>query len=123
MTFSGELLVWLVFCCLGGLTSFLSLSLANLILTGLRRRRAAEDAIGWARHLCHSHFLRVLFWGGGISVGVLATFQEPLPQTVGSVSEIGALIRWMLIGTVVLLSIETANDFLFTWRKWRQSNP
>lgn len=123
MTFSGELLVWLAFCCLGLLTSCLSLSLANLILAGLQRRRAVEDALDWARHLCWSHKLRALGWAIGVAVGVLATLQPPLAQTVGSVSEIGALIRWMLIGTVALWSFETASDFLFTWRKWRQPNP
>lgn len=119
MTFSAELAVWLVVSGIALITSGLSLRLAHQILCA--NSDQPQDVREWSEHLREKRAERLLFWLLLFAIGILAMWQAPPTQEpVGSVSIVGQLIRWCLIGTIVLGCYETATDFLFTWKQWHR---
>jgi hypothetical protein len=121
LTFTGELIVWLGFCTAGLITSLLALRLAHLVVQAVKLESDDQDILDGTRHIRNVQLERAIGWAFLLLIGILAAAQEPAPAaTVGSTSYIGTLIRWMLIGVIVLWSIKTITDYLFARKLWRR---
>jgi hypothetical protein len=120
MTFTTEVFVWLGICITGLVTSALALRLAHLVLEEAHQLSKDQDVIDGAGHLRRVQVLRVVGWAAMVFLGILVLLQPAPASPVGSVTTVGLIIRWVLIGGVAIAAFETANDYLFARYLWRR---
>jgi hypothetical protein len=120
MTFTTEVFVWLGICITGLVTSVLALRLSHLVLEEAHQLSKDQDVTEGAGHLRRVQVLRVVGWSFMVFLGILVLLQPPPASPVGSVTTVGLLVRWVLIGGVGIAAFETANDYLFARHLWRR---
>jgi hypothetical protein len=116
VTFTGELDIWLFFCFIGLVTSVLSLRLAHLVLNAVVTRSASPEVIDGSKHLWRTELERVIGWFMFFSAGAVASFDDreiPFGMTMVSM-----IVKWILIGTIILWSYKTSSDFFYSRKMW-----
>jgi uncharacterized membrane protein len=117
---SVELAIWLAACCIGLTAAVLSLRYAILICAAFERTEEDWFTIDAARHLRLTQALIVIGWCGFLVAGILALLDTTPASSLQAPTTFGMLIRWTLLGVIVLWSFKTSSAFWFTHSRWER---
>lgn len=118
MNFTGELTVWIVGCILGLITASLSFRYAWLNNRAVNLRNGNIDVRNGTSHFREQAFGLAVFWLGFLVAGVAAALDDAPPERPLGTTVFGLILRYTLIGSMLLLSYLTAKNYLYGRRRW-----
>jgi len=116
---SAEVVLWLIACACGVITSLLALRLAMLVERAVRLIETDPDIRDGVRHLRITQILRIIGWSTLLIIGIVALAQEQ-PILDAQTPPVGFLLRWLMVGVIGVAAFETAGDFSYSMRMWRR---
>jgi len=120
VTFTAEIVVWLVFCNSGFITSCLSFRFASLSLRTVQLRNEPAEVLHDAKHWRTDQGLLVLGWFVFLAIGIVGLLIPP-PVVPPPTTLYGTVVTWGLIGGVVIWGYKTVVDYVHTRHMWLRS--